>query len=196
MSGPRSRMPRPFQTVCPARQRSRANRRTALHNVSLQVKAAVDEDTKRAFDALHALSEQEWRDWDHKTRHAWRLSFGLWGALLAVSGALLTTDYRPDGVAIGLIGALVIVLHVGFLAWIHTCLNDYRRAYVALRDRMPENVRPPAMRSSESAWYASLSLWTQVIVTLLLILLFALIASATPPNDEEYGPTNTHFPRS
>lgn len=157
----------------------------------------MDEDTKRTFDSLHALSEQEWRDWDHKTRHEWRLSFGLWGALLAASGALLSTDYRPSGIAISLIGALVIVLHVGFLAWIQTRLRDYRRAYLALRNRMPESVTPPELTSSDSSWYASLSLWTQVIITLLLILVFALIASATAPNDDQYGPseTNTHFPR-
>ena len=184
MSAPQSPTRQQFQTVCPARRPSPAN-------------SAVDEDTKRTFDCLHALSEQEWRDWDHKTRHEWRLGFALWAALLAASVALLVTDYRPAGIAISLIGALVIVLHAGFLARIQTRSRDYRRAYLAIRSRMPENVRPPAVTSSESGWYASLSLWTQVVITALLILVFALIAFATSPNEDEYGPseTNTHFRR-
>ena len=52
-----------------------------------EAKTAMDENAKSQFSALHALSEQAWRDWDHKTRHEWRLGFGAWAALLAASVA-------------------------------------------------------------------------------------------------------------
>ena len=131
---------------------------------------------KAKFDALHALSEQAWRDWDHKTRHEWRLSFGLWAALLAASAALLQTKFRPELTLVLVAGFLVILLHVFFLAWIHGRLREYRKSFLALRARMPDAFKPEAPSGRERCWCESPSLWTQTGITLLLIGVFALVA--------------------
>jgi uncharacterized protein YhhL (DUF1145 family) len=133
-------------------------------------------DEKAQFDALHALSEQAWRDWDHKTRHEWRLSFGLWAALLAASAALLQAKYRPDLTFVAVTGIAILVLHVIFLAWMQGTLRAYRKEYLSLRARMPAATRPEAPNGDERCWCASPSVWTQAGITLLLIGVFTLVA--------------------
>jgi hypothetical protein len=142
----------------------------------------MDGNAKSQFDALHALSEQAWRDWDHKTRHEWRLSFGLWAVLLAASAALLQTTFRPGLMFVVVAGLAVLVVHVVFLAWIHRGLREYRKEYLALRARMPTAVRPDAPTGRDRCWCESPSLWTQAGISLLLIVIFALVAmsSAAP----------------
>lgn len=146
-------------------------------------KKLVSEDAKREFDALHALSEQVWRDWDHKSKHEWRLSFGLWAALLASSAALLQTEYRPTQTQTLIIGGglvVLILLHVWFLAWIQGRLWDYRTEYLDLRQRMPEPVKPVKPSDRSRCWCKSPSLWTQVVVTLLLSAVLAMVALSEP----------------
>jgi hypothetical protein len=136
---------------------------------------------KAQFDALHALSEQAWRDWDHKTRHEWRLSFGLWAAVLAASAALLQTKFRPGLPLVVVAGIVVVVLHVIFLAWMQGWLREYRKEYLALRARMPALVRPEGPTGRERHWYESPSVWTQAGITLLLIAIFAFVAASNAP---------------
>jgi hypothetical protein len=138
----------------------------------------MDDKAKSQFDALHALSEQAWRDWDHKTRHEWRLSFGLWAALLAASAALLQTKFCPGLSLVVLAGVVVFVLHVIFLRWMQGRLRAYRKEYLALRARMPALVRPESPSGRERCWYASPSVWTQAGITLLLIAIFAFVATS------------------
>lgn len=138
----------------------------------------MDEKAKSEFDALLALSEQAWRDWDHKTRHEWRLSFGLWAALLAASAALLQAKFRPELTLVVVAGIAVFLLHVVFLAWIQGKLREYRKEYLALRARMPAQARPEAPRGRQRCWCESPSVWTQAGITLLLIGVFALVATS------------------
>jgi hypothetical protein len=139
----------------------------------------MDRNDKSQFDALYALSEQAWRDWDHKTRHEWRLSFGLWAALLGASAAALQTPYQPPLTAVVLGGVIVLVVHVVFLAWIHRRQGEYRNEYLALRARMPAPARPEASTGRERSWCESPALWTQACITLLLIVVFAVVAMST-----------------
>jgi len=143
--------------------------------------AASKMDDKSQFDALHALSEQAWREWDHKTRHEWRLSFGLWAALLAASAALLQTTFRPHPGLVALGGIVIFALHVVFLAWIQRRLREHRKEYRALRGRMPAPVRPEASAGGDQCWCKSPSVWTQAGITLLLIAVFALVATSNAP---------------
>jgi hypothetical protein len=138
--------------------------------------STMDDEAKSQFDALHALSEQAWRDWDHKTRHEWRLSFGLWAALLAASAALLQTTFRPGPVLVVVAGIVVFLLHIVFLAWIQGRLREHRKEYLALRARMPAPVRPDAPSGGDQFWCKSPSVWTQAGITLLLIGIFAFVA--------------------
>ena len=143
----------------------------------------MNEEAKREFDSLHSLSEQAWRDWDHKSKHEWRLSFGLWAALLAASAAVLQTDFRPKPPQSEIVlGGLLflIVLHVWFLAWIQGRMWDYRTEFLQLCARMPDPVRPPKPPDRTRCWCKSLSLWTQAVITLLLAAVLGLIVLSEP----------------
>ena len=145
----------------------------------------MDENAKRQFDALHALTEQAWRDWDHKTRHEWRLSFGLWAALLAASAVLLQTTFRPHPTAVVVGGIAAFVLHVVFLAWINGKLREHRKDFIALRARMPAPVTPVPPSGEDKCWCQSPSLWTQAGITLLLIAIFAFVAMSEVPSGKQ-----------
>ena len=141
----------------------------------------MDENAKRQFDALHALTEQTWRDWDHKTRHEWRLSLGLWAALLAASAAVLQTAFRPHPAAVVVGGIVVFALHVVFLAWIQGRLRKHRKEFIALRARMPAPVTPSTPSGEDKCWCQSPSVWTQAGITLLLIFIFAVVTMSEIP---------------
>jgi hypothetical protein len=158
--------------------------------MSDEPKQMMGEEAKREFDALHALSEQAWRDWDHKTRHEWRLSFGLWAALLAASAALIQTSYRPNLAAVAIAGVVVVVLHLRFLAWIQSRSKEFRKDYIALRARIPELVRPSQPSGEDKCWCESPALWTQAAITILLVIVFAMVAVSEVPTDKR-PPTKT-----
>jgi hypothetical protein len=148
--------------------------------MSEDAKKPMEENTKREFDALHALSEQAWRDWDHKSRHEWRLSFGLWAALLAASAAILQTTFRPPLAAVLVGGIIALVLHIVFLAWIQGRLREYRSEYLELRARMPAPVTPAKPTGRGRSWCESPSVWTQAGITLLLVGILGLVAMSEP----------------
>jgi len=157
---------------------SSCHRCRTLDPSRIPAKAEPQVDDKAQFDALHALSEQAWRDWDHKTRHEWRLSFGLWAALLAASAAVLQSSFRPPFTYVIAGGIAVFVLHVVFLAWIQGRLKEYRKEYSALRSRMPAPVKPETSAVHDGCWCRSPSLWTQATITLLLIAVFGIVAAS------------------
>lgn len=148
----------------------------------------MDENAKRQYDALYTLTEQAWRDWDHKTRHEWRLSFGLWVALLTASAAVLQTTFRPHPAAVVVGGILVFALHVVFLRWIQGRLRDHRKEFIALRARMPAPVTPVTSSGEDKCWYQSPSVWTQAGITLLLIAIFAIVAISETPSNKQASP--------
>ena len=122
----------------------------------------MDENAKRAFDALHALAEQAWRDWDHKSRHEWRLSFAIWAALLAASAARLQTSIEIPAWAVVLAGGFVFLFHALFLRWIQKTLDAFSREFHDFRSRMPSPVTPTAPAVPRPPWWGSPSVHTQL----------------------------------
>jgi hypothetical protein len=139
----------------------------------------MDENAERDFDALHALSEQEWRDWDQRSRHEWRLSFGVWGALLAASAAGVNTDFRPSLCFVIIAGFIVLGLHIWFLIWIQGRLKTFRIEYLRLRAQMPTPVTG-AKPDESGRWWKSPSTWTQAGITLLLVAILIFVANSDP----------------
>jgi hypothetical protein len=137
----------------------------------------MDENAKRAFDALHALAEQAWRDWDHKSRHEWRLSFAIWAALLAAAAARLQTSIEIPVWVVVLAGAFVFLFHALFLRWIQKTLDAFRNDYHAFRSRMPAPATPAAAVVPRPPWYKSPSVHTQLAVTLLLVVALVVVSS-------------------
>jgi hypothetical protein len=141
----------------------------------------MDENAKRAFEALHALAEQAWRDWDHKSRHEWRLSFAVWAALLAASAARLQTQIPIPLWAVLLAGAVVLFFHALFLRWIQKTLTAFRNDYHLFRSRMPA----PATPGDRPEWWRSPSVHTQLIITLLLVVILAVVSHYAPASAKQ-----------
>lgn len=143
----------------------------------------MDEDTKRKFDSLMSHRDHVWAEFGDKVRAEWRLSFGIWAALLAGAGTILSAESlkRPFWLP-WVAGATVItllVLHLRFLLWIQRTLEKARKtlreADCAMRDLAGLSKLNSQERSS--GWRAT-SLQVQLGITLLLggALLIAVMA--------------------
>lgn len=135
----------------------------------------MDENSKHLFDSFHKLSEQSWRDWDHKSRHEWRLSFGIWGALLAACAAKAKVTVSVPAIVPFSVGALVATTHVFFQWWIQRALTQYRNGFWDSHARMREIVALPVEVPSRRPWWRHPSVWTQTTITLLLVLVTILL---------------------
>jgi hypothetical protein len=144
----------------------------------------VDENAKRAFDALHALAEQAWRDWDHKSRHEWRLSFAVWAALLAASAARLQTPIPIPLWAVVLAGAVVLFFHALFLRWIQKTFTAFRNDYHQFRSRMPAPATPPAP-VDRPEWWKNPSVQTQLVISVLLVVILAVVSHYSPASAKQ-----------
>jgi hypothetical protein len=141
----------------------------------------MNEGQKRQFDSLHALSEQAWREWDHKTRHEWKLSFAIWTAILVALGTAIKVEDFPVPIEwVMLCGIVLLILHITFLRWVRLKLRDYRQKLHNYREQMHKlsgsSVKEDPFISQP--WYKQASsLWTQAGITLLLVCLLVVVGS-------------------
>lgn len=142
----------------------------------------MNEDDKRKFDSLHAISEQSWRDWDHKTRGEWRLSFGVWVALLAAIATVGKTEVEVPWIAVGLVALAIVLVHLNFSRWVQTmltiCRTNMQRSQAAMY-QLAALQRVPQVRKP---WSKQVSMWTQASITVLLALCLILV-SIQPTQD-------------
>jgi hypothetical protein len=140
----------------------------------------VSPQDKTRFDALHALSEQWWRDWDHKSQGEWRLSFGIWAALLA-SAAAVTKSLVPIPLVLAIVaGATVVTVHVMFLMWIHGTLRENR---AHMRVCQKEMAKLAGLELKDEGWrpvFRKVSFLVQGVITLLLALVLVLMSVGRP----------------
>ncbi len=142
--------------------------------------AGLNEENKRLYDALQILADHHWRDWDHKTRHEWRLSFGIWGSLLAAMAALLKSNVRiPLGLAL-IIGLVIIGAHTIFLLWIRKRLVQIRASVTDYQVKMSNtigidpNIVASTKRPADKLKKITVKFWeygsqiTQFLITLFL----------------------------
>lgn len=152
------------------------------------------EDAKRLLDALASLEKVQWSEYDNKVKHEWRLSFAIWTALLAASGTILSGKVNfgqliqlfeplPIVVPAFVIIVLVILLHLTFLIWIQSKLQRSRKNLWKIRKKMEELVAVPCQEKEFTRRiYAQVSMYVQLFVTLVLGMVFIMIATtATPP---------------
>ena len=139
-------------------------------------------DEKNKFDALHCLCDQAWREWDHKSRHEWRLSSALWTVLAAATAAIIAENIKAQslGIPVWLAGAFllaVVGIHVYFMTWIQTELSKYRgqyNNYLAQMEVLPLKI--PELKPRKEL-FKHPSLLTQAMITVLLSCLFLIILS-------------------
>jgi len=158
--------------------------------------ALMDENAKREFDALQALATQAWNEWDHKTRHEWRLTFAIWAALGAASLARLQTSSSipPDLVASAC--AILVLLHAWFLTWLHGRLDDFRVEHRSFRDRMPGSLVPATAKRVRQNAFRRLfhsSVLVQLCVTVLLSFILWALSSAQATTVKAEPPQTLRF---
>lgn len=151
------------------------------------MKQGISQDHK--FDALIELEHQQWKEYETKVNLEWRLSFGIWTALLAViSGilsnkiqtVLLTQVYLFDPMPVScFVFIFILSLHTWFLLWIHSRLKETRSSLHKIRDMIikisEENVQPKYHMSRSS-------IYVQIFITALLGFLFLLSVFAALKN--------------
>jgi hypothetical protein len=142
----------------------------------------MDQDQRYFDQSCQELTEQYWRDWDHKTRYEWKLSFGYWAALLAMTAVVLKERIEvPVWLLVSFCG-IALILHINFLRWIQVNLRKNRTEISLIQRKMREIAR---IESKEERsvnfhvkWWHQVSLWTQAGITMLLALLLVFSAIA------------------
>jgi hypothetical protein len=57
-------------------------------------KEEFGDEAKKRFDALSVLEQEQWKEFENKVSHEWRLSFAIWASMVASSGAILGGKVR------------------------------------------------------------------------------------------------------
>jgi hypothetical protein len=148
----------------------------------------MNQAKRNLFESCRELTEQHWRDWDHKTRYEWKLSFGYWAALLAMTAVVLKERIDVPVWLLTSVCLVALFLHLNFLRWIQRKLKKNRTEIFRIQKRMRKLVgvkleHEPKFVRTHDKWWLQVSLWTQAGITCLLILLFiysALVATVTP----------------
>ena len=142
----------------------------------------MDQEQRYFFQSCQELTEQHWRDWDHKTRYEWKLSFGYWAALLTMTAAVLKERIDVPIWLLASFCGIALILHLNFLRWIQSKLKNNRAEISLIQKKMREMVCIEAALetsvSDRDKWWLQVSLWTQAGITLLLtlVLVFSAIA--------------------
>lgn len=144
-------------------------------------------DPKGRFEALAILERQQWREYDIKVRHEWRLSFAIWTALLAASGAIfggrlqfgeshLLIKSLPTIFAI-LVSGFAILYHHKFLYWTQTRIQEIRNSLWEIRTKM-ESIAETTLQEKQFSRDPKKQPSLDVQIGITIILCFVLITVA------------------
>jgi hypothetical protein len=145
----------------------------------------MDNDGKKQFDALAALCDHAWKEFEEKSRVEWRLSFAVWAAILSAAAVVVSTDaFEPPTWAV-LISGLVLTaiggLHLWFLHWVQRKLGEARTSLSESQAKLCELVGlPTTPRSPRGSPWRQPTLYVQLALTVLVgcVLIAALIYKA------------------
>lgn len=142
----------------------------------------MTEGMKRKFDAWESIREHAWREFEDKSRAEWRLSFGIWAAVLASASALIANENLlgnylmkqwPSWVFVVALG--IVLGHFAFLYWIQTRLGEVRgileQAQAEMRTLL--GARAPTLKK-RSNW-KQLPMYIEVFITILLIVVLYVV---------------------
>ena len=159
---------------------------------------------KDRYDGLYQLAEQAWRDWDHKTKYQWRLSFSIWGTQLAATSAVISEKVPISSVYGFILIVAVILIHVFFMSWIEVRIRYFRSqmyTYVGemekmvnicsaglteFREKKKEDNDCKRFFYSVFAWFLKPAARVQILITILLAMIFWLALKSI-----ESGVTNS-----
>jgi len=143
-----------------------------------------------AHDAelIKLLYEASWRDWENKSKHEWRLSFGIWGAMLASVTLLIKEDLRLEWWQPTIAVVIIFSVHWRFLIWIRRSLKHYRKlqSRILAKAATRLSIEMPTRDKSLSGSYTSLL--TQLLITAILAaLLIAVPLLKKTPSKHMHG---------
>ncbi len=87
---------------------------------------------------IFKLLDHNWREFENKVSLEWKLSFGLWSALIAILYVVYDKKIEIGGESIILVFAalLIIALHIWFVIWIQYCLKKHRSRLHEFRSKL------------------------------------------------------------
>jgi hypothetical protein len=151
----------------------------------------LSEGAKRRFDGLAVLEAQQWKEFDNKVRHEWRLSFAIWTSLVASIGAILGGKVKfgqlqplfgvtPVAAAVA-VTFFIVCLHGWFLWWIQSSLQRVRKSLRDFRNEMNGMVDElPTPQPFTRRIYTQPSIYVQALISFLLCGVFIWIVSVAP----------------
>jgi len=146
----------------------------------------VEDPQKREFDALQALQDQSWSEFQEKSQVEWRLSFGIWSAMVAAIGGILAGKAAEVNIAplkplVACLFSILLGLHLWFLIWVQQRLQEARENLRIVRQEMWNllDLVQPGVERNERKIYKQPSLYVQLGITCVLeIVLLALLLLA------------------
>lgn len=135
----------------------------------------MNETDKHMFDAWAAIKKHEWHEFENKVRAEWRLSFGIWAAILASTGALIGAELRIQPTIFEYVALLVlifvIVLHTIFLRWIQQRLKETRDNLSEAHSKMRQCLDPTyeQKKFTRTSWWKQPSVIVQFMITIILV---------------------------
>jgi ferric-dicitrate binding protein FerR (iron transport regulator) len=136
----------------------------------------MTEDEKRKFDAWESLRDHAWREFEEKSRAEWRLSFGIWAALLASAGAMIAAgatiakfrqQVPPCVIVLALL--VVVVVQAGFLYWIQIKLQETRGYLSKAQDEMRKLLGATNEPHNERSIWGQCPMYVELVITILLV---------------------------
>jgi len=149
----------------------------------------MTEDEKRKFDALESLRDHAWREFKHKSRAEWRLSFGIWAALLASMSVLIASNKPLVGnlmedwlCELKLLAVAIPIGHIYFLHWIQIKLGEARDILNEAQNGMGEMLGAGSLTTKlhnkltkpRSNWKQP-PLWIESGITILLVVMLYVV---------------------
>lgn len=137
----------------------------------------MTEDEKRTFSAWESLRDHAWREFEDKSRAEWRLSFGIWAAVLASASALIASGKPSVGNLVNQLPSctfiffsfFIVLGHIGFLYWIQTKLQDTRKILTEAQDEMRKLLSASKQDSEERSICKQVPMYVEASITSLLL---------------------------
>lgn len=141
----------------------------------------MNEDQKRQFDAWESMRDHAWREFEEKSGAEWRLSFGIWAALLASAGALIAAGTATVAIirqqvtpCVIVLTVLVVVIHATFLYWVHKKLQSARCYLFEAQEEMRKLLKTPSKQHKRSIWQ-QVPIYVEFVITILLAGIFLVV---------------------
>lgn len=145
----------------------------------------MDVDDKNEYDALVSLRDQAWREFEEKTRLEWRLSFGIWIAVLTCAGAIFKASALRGSLLLEFsawIGAVIVIfVHMYFLIWIQSALRRSRSFQREAESGMRKllNMKSASISPRKTAWKQP-SVMIQILISFIVSGTFLVVVYALP----------------